>query len=407
MSDLNTYPDATSAPANALAAVTHPNPYPYYEALAEHRPFDFDASLGVWVAAGPQAVAAVLRHPACGVRPAEAVVPAALAGGAAGDWFGALVRMNDGPAHAALKPWLQARLATLRLDADALARLRDASRCAWDHAADAPTASVDALPVRLDDFVFRHPVYALAAWIGVPREQWHAVHDDVRRLVAAMAQAARPTVDGDVIARGHLAASAMQARASRWLDGNATSGSWLRATARAAERDEAIDFGALTANVVGLFTQAHDATAGLVANGLRRLAHRTAHAPAPSGSPDNFRDAITAVADVTRFDPPVQNTRRFLLAPTVIGERTIARGESVLVVLTMLASAAPGATPDDTAWTFGHGGHACPGRTPASMIAAVGVQAVLDYGVDLPSVAGGTAYHLLGNIRIARFAPQG
>lgn len=397
----------TSAPANALAAVAHPDPYPYYEALAACRSFDFDASLGMWIAAGQQAVSAVLRHPACGVRPAGAVVPAALAGGAAGEWFGALVRMNDGPGHAALKSWLQARLATLQPDANALARLRHASRCAWSHAAESLAADASALPARLDDFVFRQPVYALAAWIGVPHDQWRAIHDDVRRLVAAVARAARPTLDDDTIARGHYAASAMQARATRWLDGDAASGSWLHATARGAQRDEAIDFGGLTANIVGLFTQAHDATAGLVANGLRWLARRETRARGPLTSdhappPDSFRHAQCAIADVTRFDPPVQNTRRFLHAPAVIGERTIARGESVLVVL---ASAAPGAAADDSAWTFGRGAHACPGRAPAGTIAAVGVQTVLDSGVDLPAVAAGITYHPLSNIRIARFMP--
>lgn len=73
---------APTFPANALAAVAHPDPYPYYRALAEERPFDFDASLGMWVAAGPGALTEVLNHPALGVRPAGARVPAALASGA-------------------------------------------------------------------------------------------------------------------------------------------------------------------------------------------------------------------------------------------------------------------------------------------------------------------------------------
>lgn len=427
MPTANVASPAVLPPANALAAVVHPNPYPYYQSLASQRPFDFDVSLGMWVAAGPQALAAVLRHPDCGVRPVGARVPAALANGAAGDWFGALVRMNDGSAHAAMKPWIKARLATLHADGATLARLHDASQAAC---ADAYLACGDSPTARLDDFVFRQPIYALAAWLGVAPPQWADVFDDVRKLVAAMAESAKPSPRADVLARGHSAASTLRARAMRWLDNDAVSGTWLHDTARSAARDDAIDYSVLTANVVGLFTQAHDACAGLVANSLRRLSQHEQHeqhkqhaqheqygeaernalpTPRPLATgramlPANLAVAISAVNEVIRHDPPIQNTRRFLHAPAVIGERTLARGDAILVVLAATPAATPaGASPDDVAWTFGHGAHACPGRSPASTIAALGVQAILDSGVELSCVTHGTAYHPLGNVRIARF----
>ncbi|MFJ2992704.1 cytochrome P450 [Pandoraea sp. NPDC087047] len=384
----------TLRPANPLDAVVHPDPYPYYASLAARRPFDFDASLGMWVAAGPQAAAEVLRHAACGVRPAGARVPTALASGPAGDWFGALMRMNDGTAHAAIKPWLKAQLATLRADRDTLARLRDASQAAC---ADAYLACGETPAARLDDFVFRQPIYGLAAWLGVPPAQWTEVYEDVHRLVAAMAESARSTPRADEIKSGHRAATALRSRAARWLDTGAASVTWLRDTARCAARDDSIDFGELTTNVVGLFTQTHDACAGLVANSVRRLARHAPTTPAPA----DLAVATKAVSDVIRMDPPVQNTRRFLHMPAVVCERELARGDAILVVLASVSSG--GASPDDVAWTFGHGPHTCPGRSPASTIAAVGVHAILDSGVDLSSLASGTAYHPLGNVRIARF----
>ena len=91
------------APADPIAAVTHADPYPYYRALASTRPFHFDAALKLWVAASAAAVTEVLEHPAGHVRPAAHPVPPALAGSAAGDLFGRLIRMNDGVAHAPLK----------------------------------------------------------------------------------------------------------------------------------------------------------------------------------------------------------------------------------------------------------------------------------------------------------------
>ncbi|VVE35670.1 cytochrome p450 oxidoreductase [Pandoraea capi] len=394
------------APANPIDAVVHPDPYPYYATLAERRPFGFDASLGMWVAAGPEALAEVLRHPACGVRPAGKVIPPALADGPAGDWFGALVRMNDGAAHGAMKPWLATRLAALRTDRDALARLHDAAQAAC---ADAYLAQGEAPAARLDDFVFRQPVYGLAAWLGVPAAQWTEVYEDVHRLVAAMAESGKPSPNANVLALGHHAATALRRHAARWLDNDAAPGSWLRDTARSAARDDGIDFGVLNANLAGLFTQTHDACAGLVANSLRRLARTaptdTATGPSAGNSTGSvspgMRHAIQIVSNVIRFDPPVQNTRRFLHAPAVISGHKLSMGDVILVVL---ASAPSGPASDDVAWTFGLGAHGCPGRSPASTIAAVGVQAILESGVDLATVADGSAYHSLANARIARFS---
>ena len=53
----------------------------------------------LWVASGAQLVEEVLSHPALRVRPLAEPVPAAIAGGSAGEVFGALVRMNDGARH--------------------------------------------------------------------------------------------------------------------------------------------------------------------------------------------------------------------------------------------------------------------------------------------------------------------
>lgn len=62
-------------PADPLEAVAHPDPYPYYAALARERPFYHDDRLGLWVAAGPQAIRAVLTCPAARVRPRACARP--------------------------------------------------------------------------------------------------------------------------------------------------------------------------------------------------------------------------------------------------------------------------------------------------------------------------------------------
>lgn len=66
-----------------IIAATHPDPYPYYASLRRRR-VCLRQNLGLWVASSAQAVAAVLAHADCRVRPAHEPVPAAIAQGEAG-----------------------------------------------------------------------------------------------------------------------------------------------------------------------------------------------------------------------------------------------------------------------------------------------------------------------------------
>ncbi|MFE2246392.1 hypothetical protein ACFXC2_06350, partial [Streptomyces lavendulae] len=79
-----------------VEAVRLPDPYPFYARLVAERPFAFDEALGAWVAADAAAVRAVLGSGVLRVRPVAEPVPAGLAGTAAGEVFGQLVRMTDG-----------------------------------------------------------------------------------------------------------------------------------------------------------------------------------------------------------------------------------------------------------------------------------------------------------------------
>ena len=66
-----TYP----CPGNALAAVSHADPYSYYDSLAARQGWYFDAGLEMWVAASAASVAEVMTHPCC-QAPAMAAAPA-------------------------------------------------------------------------------------------------------------------------------------------------------------------------------------------------------------------------------------------------------------------------------------------------------------------------------------------
>src|ERR1700719_3804800 len=68
-------PMAITLPRDPIAAVTHPDPYPYYADLVAYKPIYHDETLGLWVASSANAVSAVLASEICRVRPLAEPVP--------------------------------------------------------------------------------------------------------------------------------------------------------------------------------------------------------------------------------------------------------------------------------------------------------------------------------------------
>jgi cytochrome P450 len=323
---------------DAIAAVTAPDPYPFYAELARRPPLHHDERLGMRIAARGDTIAAVLGSPLCAVRPAGQPVPPALVGTFAGEIFARLVRQNDGPRHAALRP-------ATRVLAD-VAPARPAARLADIH--------------ELPHLARSWPARALAPLLGID--------EDVSAAVDDLARAFAPGAPPDAVRRGDAAARALAAAV------DAAPGGRLRAASLAAApapREVVI------ANLVGLLVQAHDATAGLIGGAALALARGAAHT------------ADRAVSFAARHDPPVHNTRRFVLQDGVVAGVPVARGETILVVL----AAAPGSG-------FGHGPHACPGEALARAMATAAAAAVLASGVELAPLRDGVRYRPSQNTRV-------
>ena len=49
-------------PQDPIAAVTHPDPYPYYADLVAHKPLYYDDRLRLWVASSASVVTAALTN---------------------------------------------------------------------------------------------------------------------------------------------------------------------------------------------------------------------------------------------------------------------------------------------------------------------------------------------------------
>ncbi len=383
-------------PHDPIAAVTHPDPYPYYADLAARTPLYRDETRGLWVAASAAAVTDALSSACCQVRPPTEPVPMALLGSPAGDIFRRLARMNDGPGHGSLKRAIGASLGGL--DATRVA----AESSAWAQRL-ADEIDLDD-PSHVSEFAFRLPVYVVASLLGVPRENLRQTMVWVSDFVRCLAPAASP----DDLGRGGLAASGLL-DSVRSLLGTPPSGradGLLATLMREATRVGRDDTDVMVANSIGLLFQAYEATAGLIGNTLVALAARPTVRARVAADPGLLRDVML---EVLRYDPPVQNTRRFLARDGVVAGQEMKAGDGVLVVLAA-ANRDAAANPfparfdihrsDRRIFTFGHGVHACPGETLALMIARAGIARVLTSGVDLARLATVGAYRESVNTRI-------
>lgn len=303
----------------------------------------WDEGRGLWIAAGTALVEEVLGHPALRVRPLAEPVPAAIAGGSAGEVFGALVRMNDGERHAAPKLALQRALAHAAL---APAGAHPAAASPAQARAQAVAAHLLAEGRRFGAWAFEAPVSTVASLLGFADAQLPAVARWMDEFVACLS----PLSSAVQIGEAH-AASVRLLAAMRELLAAAPAGTLAAAVAQEAAAVGWRDDHAILANLVGLLSQTYEASAGLLGNCLVALQQG---ARAQGGA----ADAHALVAQVMRDDPPILNTRRFAAERCLVGGVTVEQGQAILV---MLGAAQRG---------FGHGRHACPGQQLAQAIAA-------------------------------------
>lgn len=384
-------------PAHPIAAVTHPDPYPYYADLATRPGLTRDEGLGLWIASSAAAVTAVLSSDLCRVRPATEPVPTALLGSPAGDIFGRLVRMNDGAGHSPMKTAVETALSTLNAT-----RVAEESGIQAHALAEAlrPEAHAD----RVTDFAFRLSTSVLASLLGVPREQRADVASWMSDFVRCLAPGSAP----DHVERGKAAAGRLRDTFTALLDrpDPATLLGRLAKEARAVGRGDA---DVIVANGIGFLSQAYEATAGLIGNTLVAIARERALRDQLRADPGHFR---RVVREVVRCDPPVQNTRRFVARRGTVAGQDVQDGDAILVVLAA-ANRDPVANRDPNrfdmfradrqAFTFGVGAHACPGEELATTIAQVGVERLLAAGVEPDDLVRTLAYRPSANTRIPLF----
>lgn len=365
-------------PADAIAAVTHCNPYPWYATLRSGPALVRDERLRAWIASRADIVREVLANDALRVRPPSEPVPSVIAGTPAGELFGRLVRMNDGAPHGAHKPVLQRALAGLDL-----------------HAAHAAARQVaEGMPIdSLSDACFAMPVRGVAHLLGFATDELTSVSDWMRNFVACLS----PLSTAPQLDAANEAATALAARFEALIGARpAHHGTLLAAVQEQAPADRSQ---ALVANLVGL-----------LGNSLVALARE----PGLRRRIDSRWELLPSlVEEVARHDPSIQNTRRFVAQPTTVAGIELAPGEAVLLVLGA-ANRDPSLNPAPATFElmraerqtlgFGHGAHACPGQVLAATVAAAGLEALLSRGLDTDALQEqGWGYRPSVNARIPTF----
>lgn len=386
-------------PIDPIQAVVHPNPYPYYARLREGPGFVFDSRLGLWIASTAKSISMVLEHPDCQVRPALEPVPKAIEGGTAGDVFARLMRMTDGESHRCPKHSIQPALSGV-IQAEVAERTQaQIERLGHDLRS----------PVELSRWLFELPVSVMAGLLGVAYQRLPEIVTCTGAFVACLS----PLSDTRQLDVSHSAAHwLMQEFRALWLDGPASEAPVLQRIRQDAIGQGWNDQEVIIANLVGLLSQTYEATAGLIGNAIVTLCRQPELQGELRHHPALVKEMI---AEVGRYDPPVQNTRRFVARPLRLGDTELETGDAILVLLASanrdpLANEHPDefriARRERRTFGFGHGRHHCPGHALANAIAITAVQSLLQVLPDMPAERWIWQYRPSVNGRIPAFDNQ-
>src|SRR5476649_2357992 len=118
----------------------------------------------------------------------------------------------------------------------------------------------------------------------------------------------------------------------------------------------------------GIAVADYGATAGLIGNSIVALMREPEEERAQSP------DAAVLVQIVSRFDPPVHNTRRYTSQTARFGDVHVPAGQTILV---LLAAANRDRQAAGRVFGFGYGPHTCPGHALACAIAAGALERLL------------------------------
>jgi hypothetical protein len=323
----------------SLAALRDPaqraNPYPFYARLRSHAPVHWDATAGTdggWVLTRHADVMAVLRDPRV---TAERLEPPQ-----GTDWLPAEYReaarqvframphqllFLDPPDHTRLRG-LVSKAFTPRLVEAWRPRIVTLAHELLD-----PLQQAGGMDV-IASLAYPLPAIVIAELLGVPPEdraqfiRWSADFGGFLDASTLTAQEALRALQGVADFMEYFRGLLARRRSSASRD------DLLQALRTARERDDALTEDELLANLVLLLAAGHGTTTHLIGNGLLALLRhpeqfqRLSHSHSPDLS-------AAAVAELLRFDSPVQLTGRRVRQELSIGSLTLAAGQHITAIL--------------------------------------------------------------------------
>ncbi|MEG1327552.1 MAG: cytochrome P450, partial [Janthinobacterium sp.] len=222
---------------------------------------------------------------------------------------------------------------------------------------------------QLNEAIFELPLFAMAEVLGFAPAQWPALAAWTRAFVACLS----PLSNGEQLAGAQDAAYALLQGFSALLrEAEALPGSLLHDIVTGADAVGWHASGGVLANLVGLLSQTCDATAGLLGNAIVALRAQPQLSTRLSAAPGLWPAMLR---EVSRHDPAIHNTRRYTADAVTFDGVRVPAGQMIVVVL---------ASAGDAEFGFGHGRHACPGRSIAQTIATACLQAWAAALEDLP-----------------------
>ncbi len=359
---------------NPLTLASHANPYPHYRALQDLAELRYDPELQLWIASSAEVVQAILSSEVFVVRPPAEKIPSNIRSGNAAEVFGYLVRMNEGTQHQIPKQVLQTSLRSINFSQHQSAAKDLFQRLAGN----LPLQS----SAHINAWQMAFPVSLVAHLCGFSDDDLAQVVEWTREFVACLS----PLSTNEQIQNAHAAARELQTCFMELLQTSTASPLSFLARLRAeAESKGWHNSDAIVANLIGLLSQTYEATAGLIGNSIVNLHTQPQLREKLVTQPELITDFI---AEVVRYDPPVQNTRRFVTQDIEIAGQHLCAGEAVLLLLAA-ANRDPQVNQDPEtfqlqrddrcSFTFSHARHQCPGQALALSMTALALSHVISH----------------------------
>jgi pimeloyl-[acyl-carrier protein] synthase len=346
------------------------DPYPAYHQLREAEPVSFHEGIGAYVLTRHADVTSMLRDPRFIKDPRYESLSSEEEQSPLQRMKSQWVLFRNPPFHtrlravmsSALRPGSAQRLAEL-VDAMAIDLVRGRQS----------TSRIEVI----EELALPLPIMVISHLLGVSED----LHGIMKRLTADVFRTFDPQMTEEIFTAGEDAVEEFSRQFAQLLEQDVAGETLDRL--RSSWAESRCSFEEVVAACVLMYAAGHETTTELIGNALLAVAR------APESQAELRRIGITdsVLAELWRYDAPVQQTLRIASSPATIGGVEIPRGARVMALLGA-ANRDPEVFPDPDVLdfgrtnirhvSFGDGIHYCLGAPVAQLEVGAAIRAVLD-----------------------------